>query len=112
MTSTFQSSTPAFNADFKISGMELNHLQAIGKLMQAFRPADYSMADTLDLTPDDVNSLGELVVFLAQSRMNFDEESSEFNTAMMRQAVEKAQLDAVELMAESFKKSKKAKSKK
>ncbi len=90
MTSNIQTTTATPLADYRIWGMELHQLQAIGKLMQCHRPDTYA-DETLQLTPDDINSLGELVLFLAESRMTYDETTDRLNDKLMHQTIEQEQ---------------------
>ena len=70
MTSPLQSQFES-NASWNISGMELQSLQAIGKLMAAYTPESHLAAEPL--ISDDINRLGDMILFLSRSRMYFDE---------------------------------------
>jgi hypothetical protein len=79
---------PVSFTEFNLAGHELQHLQAIGKLMSCYNPSSFPSAEGLN--SDEINRLGDMIIFLTQCRMSFDEFTDQLFESRLKTAIRTA----------------------
>lgn len=75
-------------SECNLIGRELQHLQAIGKLMSCYNPSSFPSVEGLN--SDEINRLGDMIIFLTQCRMSFDEFTEQMYEKCLKNLADKA----------------------